>query len=164
MVHVSNQSYGALSHERAVFRVKDGFFVVVDFGIGSSTGNVELNWHLCPGEVDYIKHSDSYECRTTFTDGNNMSFRTFCFNGTTLNSNFTAHTGTSYTSDLPGRKYERPCYDITVSKSSTSTPVRFITVIYPFAEASKLPAINAMFNSASKITVTVGDDEYLLSL
>jgi len=164
MVHVSNQSYGALRHERAVFRVKDGFFVVVDFGIGSSTGNVELNWHLCPGEVDYIKHSDSYECRTTFTDGNNMSFRTFCFNGTTLNSNFTAHTGTSYTSDLPGRKYERPCYDITVSKSSTSTPVRFITVIYPFAEASKLPAINAMFNSASKITVTVGDDEYLLSL
>lgn len=164
MVHVSNQSYGALCHERAVFRVKDGFFVIVDFGIGSATGDVQLNWHLCPGDVTYHNHSSSYECRTTFSDGNNMSFRTFCFNGTTLNSNFTAHTGTSYTSDLPGRKYERSCYDITVSKSSTSTPVRFITVIYPFAEASKLPAINAMFNSASKITVTVGDDEYLLSL
>ena len=164
MVHVSNQSYGALRHERAVFRVKDGFFVIVDLGIGSATGDVQLNWHLCPGDLTYHNHSSSYECRTTFTDGNNMSFRTFCFNGTTLNSNFTAHTGTSYTSDLPGRKYERPCYDITVSKSSTSTPVRFITVIYPFAEASKLPAINAMFNSASKITVTVGDDEYLLSL
>ena len=164
MVHVSNQSYGALRHERAVFRVKDGFFVIVDFGIGSSTGNVELNWHLCPGEVGYVKHSDSYECRTAFADGNNMSFRTFCFNGTSLNSNFTAHTGTSYTSDLPGRKYERPCYDITVSKSSTSTPVRFITVICPFETVSKLPAVNAMFNSASKITVTVGDNEYMLSL
>ena len=164
MVHVSNQSYGALRHERAVFRVKDGFFVVVDFGIGSSTGNVELHWHLCPGDVDYIKHSDSYECRTAFTDGNNMSFKTFCFNGASLNSSFTAHTGTSYTSDLPGRAYERPCYDITVSKSSASVPVRFITVIYPFETVSELPEINAMFNSASKITVTVGDYEYLLSL
>lgn len=164
MVYVSNQSYGALRHERAVFRVKDGFFVVVDFGLGSATGNVELNWHLCPGEVTYVKHADSYECRTNFTDGNNMSFRTFCFNGTSLNSNFTAHTDTSYTSDLPGRKYERPCYDITVNKSSTSTPVRFITVIYPFGNASGLPAVNAMFNSASKITVTVGDEEYMLSL
>ena len=164
MVHTTNQSYGALRHERAVFRMKDGFFVVVDFGIGSATGSVELNWHMCPGEVTYNKHSNSYECRTMFADDNNMSFRTFCFNGTSLNSNFTAHAGTSYTSDLPGRKYERPCYDITVNKSSASTPVRFITVIYPFGDSSDLPAIDAMFNSASKITVTIGDKDYMLSL
>ena len=46
MAHVSNQSYGALRHERTVFHVKDGFFVVVDFGLGSATGTVALNWHL----------------------------------------------------------------------------------------------------------------------
>ena len=162
MVHVSNQSYGALRHERAVFRVKDGFFVIVDFGIGSATGDVQLNWHLCPGDVTYHNHSSSYECRTAFSDGNNMSFRTFCFNGTSLNSNFTAHTGTSYTSDLPGRKYERSCYDITVNKSSSSTPVRFITVIYPFA--SSVPDISAEFITASRLSVTVGNEEYELSL
>ena len=128
----------------------------------SATGDVQLNWHLCPGDVTYHNHSSSYECRTAFSDGNNMSFRTFCFNGTSLNSNFTAHTGTSYTSDLPGRKYERSCYDITVNKSSSSTPVRFITVIYPFA--SSVPDISAEFITASRLSVTVGNEEYELSL
>ena len=162
MVHTSNQSYSALRHERHVYRIKDGFFVVVDQALGSATGSVELNWHLCPGTMDYIRQSDSYEARTTFGDGNDMSFRTFCFNGTSLATDYNVTTGTSWHSNVPGTKYERPCY--TVSSNKSGDPVRFITVIYPFANASAVPNISVMFNSVSLATVTVGDDEYVLTL
>lgn len=164
MVHTSNQSYGALRHERAVFRVKDGFFVVVDFAIGSATGSVELNWHFCPGDMVYSQDAESYSCRTDFSDGNNMLFKTFCFNGTTPSSDFTGTTGTSYTSNAIGVRQERPCCRIALQKTETGTPVRFITVIYPFANASAVPNISVMFNSVSLATVTVGDDEYVLTL
>jgi heparan-sulfate lyase len=162
MVHTSNQSYGALSHERAVFRIKDGFFVVVDFASGSAQGSVELNWHFCPGDIVFSNGGDSYSCRTDFTDGNNMMFETFCFNGTSLNSVFTAKSGISYTSAKIGERHQRPCCTIAVQK--TTDPVRFITVIHPFADASDLPEISARFNSPSKMTVTVDGADYILSL
>ena len=162
MVYTSNQSYGALRHERALFRIKDGFFVVVDFAIGSAQGSVELNWHFCPGNVVFSKGSDSYSCRTDFADGNNMMFETFCFSGTSLTSTFTAKTGTSYTSSKIGERNQRPCCAVAVQK--TTDPIRFITVIHPFAAASDLPKISAVFNTASRMTVTVDGKQYVLSL
>lgn len=162
MVHTSNQSYGALRHERHVYRMHDGFFVVVDQGLGSAKGSVEVNWHMCPGTMNYIRQSGSYEAQTEFGDGNNMSFRTFCFNGVSLNTGFSVTTGTSWHSNVPGTRYERPCYTISVDKSDN--PVRFITVIYPFAVSSDIPEISAVFNSVSKVTVTVGNKDYLLTL
>ena len=162
MVHTSNQSYGALRHERAVFRIKDGFFVVVDFALGSAQGSVELNWHFCPGDIVFSNGGDSYSCRTDFADGNNMMFETFCFSGTSLTSTFTAKTGTSYTSSKIGERKQRPCCAVAVQK--TTDPIRFITVIHPFADASDLPEISAVFNSASRMTVTVDGKQYVLSL
>lgn len=162
MVHTSNQSYGSLRHERHVYRMHDGFFVVVDQGLGSAKGSVEVNWHMCPGTMNYIRQSGSYEAQTEFGDGNNMSFRTFCFNGVSLNTGFSVTTGTSWHSNVPGTRYERPCYTISVDKSDN--PVRFITVIYPFAVSSDIPEISAVFNSVSKVTVTVGNKDYLLTL
>lgn len=162
MVHTSNQSYGALCHERAVFRIKDGFFVVVDFASGSAQGRVELNWHFCPGEIVFSNRGDSYLCRTDFADGNDMMFETFCFRGTSLTSAFTAKTGTSYTSSKIGERKQRPCCAVAVQK--TTDPVRFITVIHPFAAVSDLPEISAVFNSASRMTVTVDGKQYTLSL
>ena len=158
MVHVSNQSYGALRHERLVYRMKDGFFVVVDMGLGSATGSVELNWHMCQGTMKYSKLSDSYEARTTFTDGNNMAFKTFCFDGITATTSYTPTTETSWHSNVPGTKYERPYYKIAVTKDSD--PARFITVIYPFG--TQVPEISANFTSVSKVNVTVGDKNYVL--
>ena len=162
MVYTSNQSYGALRHERALFRIKDGFFVVVDFAIGSAQGSVELNWHFCPGNVVFSKDSDSYSCRTDFTDGNNMLFETFCFSGTSLTSDFNAKTGTSYTSNAIGARQQRPCCAVAVQK--TTNPIRFITVIYPFSDASDIPEISAVFNTASRMTVTVNGKQHILSL
>jgi heparan-sulfate lyase len=162
MVHTSNQSYGALCHERAVFRIKDGFFVVVDFASGSAQGSVELTWHMCPGDIVFSNGGDSYSCRTDFADGNNMMFETFCFSGTSLTSAFTAKTGTSYTSSKIGERKQRPSCAVAVQK--TTDPVRFITVIHPFADASDLPEISAVFNTASRMTVTVDGEQYVLSL
>lgn len=161
MVHVSNQSYGALRHERIVYRIKDGFFVVVDMGLGTATGSVELNWHMAPGTIKYVTQSDSFEARTAFSDGNNMSFRTFCFNNLTLNNGYTLTKGTSWHSDLPGRKYERQCYTLAQNKED-SNPARFVTVIYPFASESEIPQMSAVFNSATSVAVTVGGEAYLL--
>jgi hypothetical protein len=91
-----------------------------------------------------------------------MMFETFCFSGTSLTSDFTAKTGTSYTSSKIGERKLRPCCAVAVRK--TTNPVRFITVIHPFADASDLPEISAVFNSASRMTVTVDGKQYVLSL
>ena len=161
MVHTSNQSYDAIRHERAVFRIKDGFFVIVDFAIGSGQGSVELNWHLCPGEISFSKDTYSYSSRTDFSDGNNMQLKTFSFTGTEPSA-FSATTGKSYTSSKIGVRQERQCYYVAVQK--TTSPVRFITVAYPFSDESDLPEISAMLNSASKITITVNGKNYVLTL
>lgn len=163
MAHSSNQSYGALRHERAVYRIKDGFFVVVDFALGSATGSVGLNWHFCPGKVVFSSDSESYSCKTAFEDGNDMLFKTFCFKGTALTSDFAGTTGTSSTSSAIGKSEQRPCCRISVDKTTTSTPIRFITVIYPFGNVSDIPQISAVFNSATRITVTIGDEDYSLA-
>ena len=108
--------------------------------------------------MKYSKLSDSYEARTTFTDGNNMAFKTFCFDGITATTSYTPTTGTSWHSNVPGTKYERPYYKIAVTKDSD--PARFITVIYPFG--TQVPEISANFTSVSKVNVTVGDKNYVL--
>ena len=164
MVHVSNQSYGALRHERALFRVKDGFYVVVDFAIGSATGSVELNWHFCPGTITFTKESGSYTAKTNFSDGNNMMFKMFSFEGTSAASSFSSKQDYSYTSHTIGQREKRSCCRVSVQKTEGQTPVRFITVIHPFGTASDIPNISAKFDSASRITVTIGGKTYSLAL
>lgn len=159
-----NQSYAAVRHERSVYYVKAGdFYVVADAAIGSAS-NVEiaLHWHFCLGEMDYEKTSDYYCSTTTFTDGNNMSFRTFCFNGLKSSSAFSAATGTSYTSNVIGSKTERECCTIAMTKTDADTPIRFITVISPVTSSEALPEVSAAYNSASSITVTVDGTTYTL--
>lgn len=162
MVHVSNQSYENLKHDRWVYHLKDGVFVIVDMADGQATGSVELNWHLGPdSNVAYARSGNAYECRTGYADGNNMVFMTFCFNGTASNSSFLAETGTSWYSTAINVKAERPCHQISVTKAEDK-PVRFVTVVYPFS--TSVPTIAAMFNSSNMITVLVGDKDYLLNL
>lgn len=161
-VYVKNQSYPALRHERTVYHVKEGgFFVVVDFGIGSAVGNVQLSWHLCPGDVTFAKHTDSYSCSTAFGDGNDMTFRTFCFNGKTPTTDFTATDGTSCTSSAIGVSEERSYGRISVNKSTADTPVGFITVIHPFKTSA--PEIGVTLNSYVSYTVNIDGKTYDLS-
>ena len=166
MYKAKNQSYPAIRHERSVFYVKTGgFFVVADAAIGSASGVVvALNWHLCPGETNHEVKTDSFICTTDFSDGNNLSFRTFCFNGTSPATSFDSIAGTSYTSETIGVKTERDCYAVSLGKTDSGTAVRFITVITPVTTSSSLPSISASYNSASSITVTVDGKTWSLKM
>ncbi len=166
-VRSKNQSYSALRHERTVFRVKDGgFFVIADAAIGSATGSdVALHWHFCPGcTVSFSSSDGAYAAATTFLDGNNMLFKTFCFDGLETSTAWSATTGTSYTSDNIGVKTSRDCCAVSLQKSDISTPVRFITVIYPVQSSSAAPAIEASYTSASKLQVKAGTKTFTLTI
>ncbi|MGM9734854.1 MAG: heparinase II/III family protein [Candidatus Cryptobacteroides sp.] len=165
MVKAQNQSYPDLNHERTVYRMKDGgFFVVADAASGSAYGQeVAIHWHFCPGDTDSSKLSYSYSCCTTFDDGNNMCFRTFCFNGLEPSTGFTYSEGTSYTSNAIGKRTQRPYYTVGLTKTDTSTPVRFITVIIPVSSSLSLPEISAIYESESTIKVTVDGTTYTLN-
>lgn len=161
MVHVKNQSYGNLRHERVVFMVEGQYYVVVDAALGSAKNtSVELSWHLCPGQVNFDSYgSNAYGCHTGFTDGNNMMFKTFCFSGTkglVADDTFTSSTGTSYTSPEINEKIARSYYRTAVSIGSSNTPVRFITVIYPISNFNTAPEVSAEFGAtASSVVVTI---------
>ena len=162
MVHVKNQSYGNLRHERVVFMVEGKYYVIVDSALGSATNtSVELSWHLCPGTIVFDSYSGekAYGCHTEFNDGNNMIFKTYCFSGNkglVPDESFRSTTGTSYTSSEINEKTERKFYRTSVSIGSSNTPVRFITVIYPVTDFSSAPEISAGFGTtASKIEVAV---------
>ena len=175
-VHTKNQSYPALRHERTVFYVKNGgYFVIADSAIGSATGSpVAIHWHFCPPQsgvkpsesIETAKDEFNYTATTSFTDGNNMMFKTFCFSGEkgiVPTAEWTAEEGTSFTSSAIGVKTERPCCSISVNKTE-STPVRFITVICPVTSAAQAPQIQATYTSAGKLTITINSTTKTLQM
>lgn len=168
-VHVKNQSYGNLRHERVVFMVEGQYYVVVDAALGSAKNtSVELSWHLCPGQVNFDSYgSNAYGCHTGFSDGNNMMFKTFCFSGNkglVADDTFSPSTGTSYTSPEINEKTARSYYRTAVSIGSSNTPVRFITVIYPISNFNSAPEISAEFGStASSVVVTINGESRTLT-
>lgn len=164
MVHIKNQSYGNLRHERVVFQVEGRYYVIVDAALGSAKNtSVELNWHLCPGEVIFDAYgSNAYGCHTGFADGNNMMFKTFCFSGErglVPDTAFEASTGTSYTSSEINEKTARRYYRTAVDIGASNTPVRFITVIYPIDDYASAPDVSAAFGSAPTAVVVTIDGE-----
>lgn len=169
MVHVKNQSYGNLRHERVVFMVEGQYYVVVDAALGSAKNtSVELSWHLCPGQVNFDSYgSNAYGCHTGFSDGNNMMFKTFCFSGNkglVADDTFSPSTGTSYTSPEINEKTARSYYRTAVSIGSSNTPVRFITVIYPISNFNSAPEISAEFGStSSSVVVTINGESRTLT-
>ena len=101
--------------------------MIVDAALGSAKNtSVELNWHLCPGEVIFDAYgSNAYGCHTGFADGNNMMFKTFCFSGErglVPDTAFEASTGTSYTSSEINEKTARHYYRTAVDIGASNTP------------------------------------------
>ena len=163
MVKVSNASYSTLlSHERSVYHIKDkGYFIILDKAEGSASGTVDLHWHFCPGTVKFETIGSSFGATTAFGDGNDMHWRTFCFDGTTSVDNFNSTTGTSWTSDIIGSKTERPCCSVGITKSA-SKPVHFVSVIVPVS-TSTAPSISASLTDTN-LTVTIDGNSTVLEL
>lgn len=137
---VQNPSYSDLTHRRSVFFVNREFFVIVDEGFGSGSGfPVELSFHLCDplGSVAIDSYqSGIYGAHTTFTDSNNMLFKTFCETGT----GFKTQTGTSKQSDAIGVSIDRKYYRVGTTKPSGAAS-RYITVIHPLGAASAFQSL-----------------------
>ncbi|MGN0188050.1 MAG: alginate lyase family protein [Candidatus Cryptobacteroides sp.] len=137
---VQNPSYSDLTHRRSVFFVNREFFVIVDEGFGSGSGfPVELSFHLCDplGSVTIDSYqSGIYGAHTTFTDGNNMLFKTFCETTT----GFKTESGTSKQSDAIGESVDRKYYRVSTTKPSGAAS-RHITVIHPLGSTSAFQSL-----------------------
>ncbi len=157
-----NNSYPNLVHRRSVFFVKRKFFVLVDEAIGSASGQVNLNYHLCRGsDAEVVLKLNENSAYTNFDDKNNIIIR--CF-GSDINSEEFA----GKESPNIGIAYDRKAFSVNHNKTADENP-RFITVIYPVEDDANSHNIEANFtdsgynaNSAS-IEVTIDGTKYPLS-
>ena len=172
-VVVSNQSYPDLMHRRSVFFVNRKFFVIVDEGAGTGAASpVEVTFHLADADNvtvengDFASGSGAY---TTFTDGNNMMFKTFA----ETSDGYKVTTGTNHYSNRTNEESgTREWYRVSIDRKQ-GLAARFITVILPFS--SSRSEVSAKFtdngNSPAgtyhedgvSVEVTVGGDTYNLS-
>ncbi len=144
IVVTENQGYSDLKHRRYVFFVNKTFFVIVDEGIGTAAGTVNLNFNLVEGDTEVVLTTDKNGAYTNFSDGNNMSFRTF--GSETLNT--VPFSGKlSYT---PGVEFNRKAYAVNMKKSAGQT-ARYISVLYPSNQANTVQ-MNAAFTQSFKDT------------
>ncbi|WP_353132080.1 heparin-sulfate lyase HepC [Pseudopedobacter sp.] len=161
IIATENNGYTNLKHRRYAFFVNKTFFVLVDEGIGSATGTVNLNFNLCEGsdnEVSVV--TDKNGAYTSFADGNNMAIRTFSdaaistvpFNGKV-----------SYTLNVEA---PRKSYAVNMTKGTSQT-ARYITIIYPSSQAASVQ-MSAVFTQPFQETgvaleVTIDGVKYNLN-
>lgn len=164
LVVFENQGYDNLKHRRAVFYVNKEFFVLVDEGIGSAEGTVNLSFNLCEGSsTEVVMDKEKNGVHTAFSNDNNIIVRTFANKEITC-SPFTGRI--AYLVD--GNYNDRQSYTIDMNKESNET-ARYITVIIPVKKSTDINNISAHFtdngyseNSVS-IEVNVGGTIYPLS-
>lgn len=157
-----NQGYSNLKHRRAVFYVKDkDLIVLVDEGIGTAEGTVNLSFNLCEGSsTEVVMDTEENGVHTAFADNNNILVRTFANKDITC-SPFTGRI--SYNVD--GTYKERQSYTIDMTKAADET-ARYITVIYPNSSVNTLSAQftdNGYSENGAAIKVVINGTEYSLS-
>lgn len=158
-----NQSYSDLKHRRAIFFVDKSFFVIVDEGIGTATGKVSLNFHLCEGsDSEVVYDLNENGAHTAFADNNNMICRTFS------NSNLSTAGFAGKVSYNIDQANDRKSYEVNLTKATDET-ARFITVLVPMNSATPTNTISAVFTdgeyhaNGTAVKVTINGKEYSLS-
>lgn len=163
LIVTQNDGYSNLSHRRAIFFVEKKFFVLIDEGIGTAEGTVNLNFNLLEGsnEEVVIDQADN-GAHTAFADGNNLLVRTF--SDSPISS--TPFEGRiAYAVD--GKYAARKAYSVDMEKTA-SAPARYITVLLPIEGATDLTTVKASFTKeynpqGASIEVVVGEKTYTLS-
>lgn len=152
-----NPSYEGITHRRSIYMCKAGVlgsepvFVVVDEAYGSADGvKASIYWKLCADKtqgaavvaIDDHSADHVFGAHTTFSDKNNLEFRTF----TETTDGYAGAWNTSYYSDQIGEKTQRRFYSVSLTKSA-SKAARFITVIRPVltADGTDGKAVSAEF-------------------
>ena len=112
------------------------FFVIVDEAVGAATGTVNLNYHLCEGEVNLDFRHNSL---TTAYDGrSNVKLQCFGEKKIAMKEK-EGWRSTAYRLRVP-----RTAVSFDAVKAD-SAPVRYITVIYPVEDTSSAPGLKAKF-------------------
>ncbi|MCQ2135420.1 MAG: heparinase II/III family protein [Bacteroidales bacterium] len=159
---LSNPSYSALTHTRTVFFVERKFFVIVDEAVGSAAGNVQLHFHLPAGsDSEVVFDAASCSSRTAFADGNNIKVATFS------DSSLSAVSQEGFLSTNIDVTTPRKAYHVDIAKDASTQCVRYITVLAPCSDASKV-AIEASFSApyaqnGCQVEVSLDSKKYNLS-
>lgn len=148
-----NPSYQGLTHRRSVFFVDGKYFVIADEAIGTATGKVNLHFQLCDGKVDI--DFKKLSLTSDFEGDNQVKLQCFAPENTTLEKE------EGWYSTAYRIRKERTAVSFNADKKKNET-TRFITVIYPAADAKALPEVSARFGKApqgqGKMTIEVTVD------
>lgn len=141
-----NPSYKELKHRRSVFFVNQQYFVIVDEAIGNATGNINLHYQLCDGDIDI--DAKTFSLSSNFAGENQVKLQCFAPKKTTLKEE------EGWYSVAYRQRTERTAVSFNTEKKEKEN-VQFITVIYPTKGTKGFPKIEAKIKSNSSNTMEV---------
>lgn len=133
-----NPHYAGLKHRRTVFFVDGKYFVIVDEAVGDAQGTVNLNYNLCEGQVNIDKKTNTLT--SAFDGESNVKLQCFAEKPVSLKEK------EGWRSRSYRQREPRTAVSFDVDKKSPEA-VRYITVIYPTADAAKAPEFKAKFKN-----------------
>lgn len=154
-----NPSYKNLKHRRSVFFVDQTYFVIVDEAIGTATGNINLHYQLCDGDVRI--DPEKKMLISHFKGDSQVKLQCFASDGTSLREE------EGWYSLSYRQRIQRTAISFDTQKKNDET-VRFITVIYPSKDTVAFPGISARFISEGseqnemKIEVMINKEKRIL--
>ena len=141
-----NSSYKELKHRRSVFFVNQQYFVIVDEAIGNATGNINLHYQLCDGDIDI--DAKTFSLSSNFAGENQVKLQCFAPKKTTLKEE------EGWYSVAYRQRTERTAVSFNTEKKEKEN-VQFVTVIYPTKSTKGFPKIEAKIKSNSSDTMEV---------
>ena len=148
-----NESYEGLTHRRTFYFVDNTYFVIVDEASGDAAGTVNLHYGLCDGEMAIDKQHSSLV--SAFEGDVQVKLRCFAPEQTEMKEE------EGWYSTAYRQRTERTAVSWNTPKQSGS-PVRYITVIYPYLRPAKAPAIEARFADGTTVEVTIDGKTWTL--
>ena len=148
-----NESYEGLTHRRTFYFVDNTYFVIVDEASGDAAGTVNLHYGLCDGNVAIDKQYSSLV--SAFEGDVQVKLQCFAPEQTEMKEE------EGWYSTAYRQRTERTAVSWNTLKQSGS-PVRYITVIYPYLRPAKAPAIEARFADGTTVEVTIDGKTWTL--
>ena len=148
-----NESYEGLTHRRTFYFVDNTYFVIVDEASGDAAGTVNLHYGLCDGNVAIDKQH--FSLVSAFEGDVQVKLQCFAPEQTEMKEE------EGWYSTAYRQRTERIAVSWNTPKQSGS-PVRYITVIYPYLRPAKAPAIEARFADGTTVEVTIDGKTWTL--
>lgn len=149
---LKKQHYSNPKHRRTVFFVDKKYFVLADEAAENAKGTINLNFQMCetPSDVSLVKEENAIY--TNYRGNSNVKLQCFSDHAISMNEK------EGWQSVKYNEKTQRTSVSYDAKKTDT-TPVRYITVIYPVTSVNEYPEIDAKFTdggySKGKIGVEI---------